>query len=314
MKISQIGEFGLIQVLKGILSSPIIGDDTAPVEINGETLLLTTDCMVEDRHFKRSYAPQVVGWKVISVNVSDVVASGGIALYALVSLALPDIEVAYVEGLYRGIKEACSFYGCQVVGGNITKSEKIAVDVFMLGKTDRFVSRAGAKPGDKLYVSGTLGDAKAGLELLLLEKKKYEDFEVKLIERHIRPTARIDYIKHIRKYANACIDISDGLSSDVWHLSNMSGVKISIKSEDIPVSEELRLFCKKHGKDPLEYALTGGEDYQLLFTHPEDRYNPFMDMKCIGVVEEGTGVYIDGETLHPTGFDHFKDPNRGGRT
>ncbi len=306
MRISQIGEFGLIEVLKGILSSPLIGDDTAPIEINSKTLLLTTDCMVEDRHFKRFYAPEVVGWKAISVNVSDVVASGGTALYALVSLALPDVEVAYVKGLYRGIKEACNFYKCQVVGGNITKSEKIAIDVFMLGETDRFVSRSGAKPGDKLYVSGTLGDAKAGLELLLLEKKRYEDFELKLIERHIRPTARVDYIKHIHKYANACIDISDGLSSDVWHLSKMSKVKINIRSDNIPISEELRLFCRKHGKDPLEYALTGGEDYQLLFTHPEDRYNPFLDMKCIGFVEEGSGVYLDGKPLEPMGFDHFR--------
>ncbi|ADO45972.1 thiamine-monophosphate kinase [Hydrogenobacter thermophilus TK-6] len=306
MRISQVGEFGLIQILKGILSSPVIGDDTAPVHLNDKTLLLTTDSMLEDRHFKRFYPPQAVGWKAISVNVSDVVASGGNPLWVLISLALPDLEVSYVESLYEGIKTACDFYNCHVVGGNLTKSDRIMIDVFMIGKAERFVSRSGAKPGDKLYVSGTLGDSKAGLELLLMERRQYEEFELKLIERHTRPTARIDYTRHISKYANACIDISDGLSSDVWHISRMSNVKININSKDIPISQELRLFCNKHGKDPLDYALSGGEDYQLLFTHPEDRYNPFLDMRSIGSVEEGYGVYLDGRELSPSGFDHFK--------
>ncbi len=306
MRISQIGEFGLIERLKNILSSPLIGDDTAPIQIDSKTFLLTTDSMIEDRHFKRFYPPQAIGWKVISINVSDVVSSGGTPLYTLVSLALPDLEVSYVDALYSGIKTACEFYGCQVVGGNLAKSEKISIDVFMMGKAERFVSRAGARPGDKLYVSGTLGDAKAGLELLLFEKKHYEEFELKLIERHTRPTARIDYIKHISKYANACIDLSDGLSSDAWHISNMSRVRLSIKKDKIPISQELYLFCKKHGKDPTQYALSGGEDYQLLFTHPKDRYNPFLDMTIIGDVEEGTGVYLNGELMHPEGFDHFK--------
>lgn len=306
MRISQIGEFGLIERLKNILSSQLIGDDTAPIQINSKTFLLTTDSMIEDRHFKRFYPPQAIGWKVISINVSDVVSCGGTPLYALVSLALPDLEVSYVDALYSGIKTACEFYGCQVVGGNLAKSEKISIDVFMMGKAERFVSRAGAKPGDKLYVSGTLGDAKAGLELLLFEKRHYEEFELKLIERHTRPTARIDYIKHISKYANACIDLSDGLSSDAWHISNMSRVKLSIKKDKIPISQELYLFCKKHGKDPTQYALSGGEDYQLLFTHPKDRYNPFLDMTIIGDVEEGSGVYLNEELIHPEGFDHFK--------
>ncbi len=307
MKVSKIGEFGLIEVLKKILSSPLIGDDTAPFEVNGKTFLLTVDTMLEDRHFKRNYAPSSIGWKAVSINVSDIVASGGEPLCLLISLMLPDIEVSYVEEVYTGIKMACDFYKCEAIGGNLTKSEKVCIDVFMVGKTERFVSRSGAKVGDGLYVSGTLGDSKAGLELLLMERKSYEDFELKLIERHTRPTARIDYTKHISKYANACIDISDGLSSDAWHLSKRSCVKLSLRKDRVPFSKELALFCKKHGKDPLSYALHGGEDYQLLFTHQESKYNPFLDMSLIGGVEEGEGVYIDGEELAPLGFDHFSN-------
>ena len=306
MKVSHIGEFGLIERLKNILSAEEIGDDTACVNIESSNVLLTSDILLQDRHFKMSYPPQAVGWKAISVNVSDVVANGVVPLFVLVSLLLPDVDVSYVEELYRGIKSACEFYKCKVVGGNVTKSEKLGVDIFMIGITDRFVGRGGAKVGDGVFVSGTLGDSRAGLELLLMEKRVYEDFELALIERHVRPTARIDYIKHIQKYANASMDISDGLSSDVNHLAKRSNVRIEIYREKLPISEELSLFCKKHGKDPYEYALVGGEDYQLLFTHPPERMNPFLDMTQIGYVKEGRGVFINGVELPPMSFDHFK--------
>lgn len=305
MNISHIGEFGLIERLKNILSNPIIGDDTAQVSVGSHTLLLTCDVLVENRHFKRHYLPSAVGWKAISVNVSDVVANGGEAVYALVSLVLPDLEVKYVEELYEGIKRACDFYKCQVVGGNISKGEFLVVDVFMVGKAKRFVGRRGAKVGDAVFVSGTLGDSKAGLELLLMEKREYEDFELRLIEKHLRPTARIDFANHIAKYANASMDISDGLSSDAHKLAKASGVKIRLFSEKIPLSEELIAFCKKHRKDPLTYALSGGEDYELLFTHPYHMLNPFLSMVQIGVVEEGEGVFLDDKPLDPLGFDHF---------
>ncbi|RMH80913.1 MAG: thiamine-phosphate kinase [Acidobacteria bacterium] len=306
MRISQIGEFGLIERIKAIIGNPVIGDDTAPVNIDTQTLLFTCDILIQDRHFKLSYPSSAVGWKAISVNVSDVVANGGEPLYALVSLVLPDMEVDYVEGLYEGIKRACDFYGCKVVGGNIGKGEKLAIDLFMVGKTGRFVGRRGARLGDSLFVSGTLGDSRAGLELLLMERKNYEPFELRLIEKHLRPTARVDLSKHISKHANASMDISDGLSSDVEKLSKASNVRIRLFSEKIPISEELRLFCKKHGKDPIEYALIGGEDYELLFTHPFEKLNPFLSMFHIGIVEEGEGIFLDHKPIEPMGFDHFR--------
>ncbi len=306
MRISDIGEFGLIERLKSILQSELIGDDTAPITVGESTLLLTCDLLLQDRHFKLHYPPSAVGWKAISVNVSDVVANGGEPIYCLVSLTLPDLEVRYVEEIYSGIKKACEFYSCQVVGGNVSKGDKLCIDVFMVGKAERFVGRGGAKVGDGVFVSGTLGDSRAGLELLQMEKKYYEDFELRLIEKHLRPTARIDFIRHISKYANASMDISDGLSSDVEKLSKASQVKISLFSDKIPISQELVSFCKRHGKDPLEYALSGGEDYELLFTHPPERLNPFLSMVQIGFVEEGEGIFIDGKPLKPTGFDHFR--------
>ncbi|MCS7307266.1 MAG: thiamine-phosphate kinase, partial [Aquificaceae bacterium] len=268
--------------------------------------LLTCDTLVEDRHFKISYPPSAIGWKAISVNVSDVVANGGTPAYALISLVLPDVQVSFVEEVYLGVKKACEFYRCQVVGGNVSKGDKVCVDVFLVGETERFVGRRGSVEGDWVFVSGPLGDSRAGLELLLMEKKNYEDFELSLIERHLRPTARVDFAKHISKYANASMDISDGLSIDAHRLAQASGVRLNLFSKNIPISQELRSFCRKHGKDPLQYALLGGEDYQLLFTHPAGRFNPFLSMFHIGVVEKGQGVYLDNNPVEPEGFDHFR--------
>ena len=304
MRISEIGEFGLIERLKDILRAEEIGDDCAVVTFDQKHLLLTTDALVEDIHFLEKIAPEALGWKAVSVNVSDIVSCGGSPLYLLVSLIIPDIDSRWVERLYEGIRKACEFYNCTVVGGNISRGEKKTIDVFALGRTAKPVLRSGAKPGETLFVSGTLGDSRAGLELLREERKDYRSFELKLIERHTRPSARVDYIKHLERYASSCIDISDGLLQDAGHLARMSGIALEIDPKAIPISEELKAFCEDRGRDPLEYALRGGEDYQLLFTHPRKDQNPFLDMTPIGEVREGKGVFVEGREAEG-GFSHF---------
>jgi thiamine-monophosphate kinase len=306
MKVSQLGEFGLIKYLKGRFSLEEVGDDTACVKVGESFLLLSCDTLLEGRHFLGSYPMSAVGWKGVSACVSDLIANGGKPLYLLITLLLPDVELKKVDELYEGITRACEFYGVKLVGGNVVKSERLGIDLFGVGLAERFVGRGGAKVGDGIFVSGTLGDALAGLELILMEKRHYEDFELRLIERHLRPTARIDYIAHISKYANASMDISDGLSSDIQHMAKRSGLRFSVQKERLPLSKELLEYAKRQGKDPYNYALRGGEDYQLLFTHPPSRINPFLDMTQIGAVEEGEGVFLDGAPLEAQGFDHFK--------
>jgi len=304
MRISDIGEFGLIAKISGILGASEIGDDCAVIPLGERNLLLTTDALVEGVHFLESIPPEALGWKAVSVNVSDVVACGGRPGHLLISLVLPDMEANWVERLYEGIKRACDFYECRVVGGNLSRGGVKIIDVFVLGEAKRPVLREGAKPGEKLFVSGTLGDSRAGLELLKEGRRDYKPHELTLIERHTRPTARKDYVRHIAKYASACIDISDGLIQDAGHLAERSGVRIDIDSKAIPLSEELKRFCEERERDPLAYALGGGEDYQLLFTHDGIHQNPFMDMTPIGEVREGKGVYVDGKESRG-GFSHF---------
>jgi thiamine-monophosphate kinase len=306
MKVSQLGEFGLIEYLKSRFSLEEVGDDTACVKVGESLLLLTCDTLLEGRHFLGFYSMSAVGWKGVSACVSDLIANGGKPLYLLITLLLPDVELKKVDELYEGITKACEFYGVKLVGGNVVKSERFGIDLFGVGLAERFVGRSGAKVGDGIFVSGTLGDSLAGLELILMEKRHYEDFELRLIERHLRPTARIDYVAHISKYANASMDISDGLSSDIQHMAKRSGLRFSIQKEKLPLSRELVEYAKRHGKDPYSYALRGGEDYQLLFTHSPSRINPSLDMTQIGTVEEGEGVFLDGAPLEAQGFDHFK--------
>ena len=304
MRLSQIGEDGIIEKIVEIVGNGSIGDDCASVNIDGRYLLLTTDVLVEDIHFVREILPSAIGWKAITANVSDIVAGGGRPKWALVSLILPDIDMAYLEEIYRGMRSACEFYGCRVVGGNISRGRAIAVDIFMVGEAGRAVGRRGALPGDTVYVSGTLGDSRAGFEIFMSKRRDLEDFEKALVERHIRPTARLDYVKHIEKHARASMDISDGLIVDASRLAKRSGIRIDIDSGSLPVSAELMTFCKRYGKDPMEYALAGGEDYQLLFCHPRERENPFLDMTPIGTVMEGEGLFIDGKALEG-GYRHF---------
>ncbi len=305
-----IGEFELIKRLKDILNEDTIGDDTAYIKIGDEGLNLTCDSLIEDVHFLIKYPPESIGFKAISVNVSDVVANGGAPLYGLVSLMIPSyIDSRFIERVYQGIKSACEFYKLKIVGGNISKAQKLGIDVFLIGKVDRFVGRAGANIGDDIVVSGTLGDSYAGF-WLLTNKESYENFELRLIERHLRPSARIDYINHIKKYANASMDVSDGLSSDIWHMAKRSNVLIELYKEKIPISDELKMFCEKYGFDPYDIALKGGEDYQILFSQNPKHFNPFLDSTVIGkVIEKGKSMVImDGKELERRGFDHFNNP------
>jgi thiamine-monophosphate kinase len=301
MKISKIGEFGLIERIKKTLNNPDIGSDCAPVVIGSSTYLVTCDILIEDRHFLRGYPPQMVGFKAIAVNASDIVASGGRPESALISLTLPDIEVSYVDQLYKGIITACKAYGCKIIGGNIARSDKIAIDVFMIGKTDKFIKRKTAKVGDRIFVTGFLGDSKAGLELLLKNKTPLEPFEKILVRRHLRPEIKINISDYLVKNASSSMDLSDGLSSDINQLFDKKRVRIMIDSNKIPVSKELYKFCKKYHYDAISYAMSGGEDYKILFTQKK-KDSPFFE---IGHIEKGTGIYVDDKKFDRTSFDHF---------
>ncbi len=308
MNVKDIGEFGLIDRLTKFLpikdENVIVGygDDCACVKVGNNLLLLTIDIQVENVHFiKEKVDPIDLGWKLSTSNVSDVVACGGKPKWALISLGLPkDTDIDFIEKIYFGIKEAQEYYGFYTIGGNCSSSKEILIDMALIGESDVFISRSGSKQNQYVYLSGPLGCSKAGLELLLMDKVEYEDFEKELIKKHTKPIARVDLVDII-KQSYACIDISDGLSSDLYHVSKQSNVKIVLEKEKLPIDENLKKFCLKYNKNPLDYILTSGEEYQIVLISDKE-----LPLFKIGYTEEGFGLYLDSEPIKERGFNHFK--------
>ena len=290
MELKDIGEFGLIKRLtKNITLDKErvimgVGDDVAVVKTKAEEyLLLTCDILIEGTHFtKETITPCQLGKKVVAINVSDIAAKGGIPKQALISIGLPkDTKVVYVEQIYRGIKEQSKKFNIDIVGGNTALSkDKIFIDLFLVGeiKPDLLLLRSGAKPDDKILVTGNLGDSSAGLKIIENQDLKLEDikfekkYKTKLKQAHLSPNPRVLESRIIAKsnFANSMMDISDGLSSDLAKICEASNVGAIIWEEKIPVSKETLAFAKSIGKSPFNFALHGGEDYELLFTIPKE--------------------------------------------
>lgn len=308
-----MGEFDLIAKLAARVGAPRIpgaigiGHDCAALPDRDGYLLLKCDVAVEGRHFVRGLIPPPdIGWRIATATVSDIAAGGGRPLAALVSLGVPrDFPEAELEAIYDGLAEASRAYGFDVLGGNVSGAGELFIDMFMAGKARRFLPRSGAVPGDLLVLSGPLGDSAAGLEIL----RGGGALEHPLALRHRRPRARLDLVDALQASAHACIDISDGLSSELNHLARASRACLKVERQRIPVSDALRAHCAQAGKDPVDYALSGGEDYELLFAVPRGGgLQPFgaLGTRVIGEVAAGSGVLLDGQPLAPTGWDHLR--------
>jgi thiamine-monophosphate kinase len=309
-----MGEFELIAKLAARLGPPRIpgaigiGHDCAALPDGDGFLLLKCDAAVENRHFIRGLLPpEDIGWRIATANVSDIAASGGTPTAALVSLGVPAaVPEPELERVYDGLAEAARHYGFDVLGGNVSGASELFIDVFMVGRAKRFLPRSGAQPGDLIVVSGNLGDSAAGLEAL--KRGGSAALEQPLVRRHRRPRARLDLAQTLGRIAHACTDISDGLSSELNHLAEASGVCLTIERDRIPLSEDLRRHAEQAGRDPVDYALSGGEDYELLFTLPRGALSALggAGTRILGEVTAGTGVLLDGKELKATGWDHLR--------
>ena len=328
MKIGQIGEFGLIDRIKEDLiveaSSVIegIGDDAAVVLATPKHFqLLTTDMLVEGIHFDLStISPWQIGYKAMAVNLSDIAAMGGMPRQALISLALPaESSVEFVEGLYQGLKEIARQHGVNIVGGDTVASRSgLVINVVVLGEVEpAFLQRrSGAKPGDLIIVGGCLGDSAAGLELLSRGEWEALDFAWPLVTSHLTPRPQLAEGRILAAQgATSMNDISDGLASEANEVARASQVCLRLEAERIPLSPALREAAMYMGKDALQYALYGGEDYKLLATLPPENLaavSAEADICVIGVVESGeSGVFLleeDGalSRIEARGYNHFE--------
>ncbi len=352
MKLSTIGEFGLIHAIQqlspGRSSDTMIGigDDAAVLKIGPAKLLLaTTDMMIERVHFDLSCTDfYSLGWKSAAVNLSDIAAMGGVPRFCLTALALPArIPVGSVMDFYRGFNALLRVHKTILVGGDTCSSKGgLVINVTVLGEAKKrtVVSRTGAKQGDRIFVTGTLGDSGAGLELLRKRATgqgsrggrlmsgarsqkpgvRSKDFYSELIQRHLRPVPRVEWGRKLALSgcASSMIDISDGLSSDLSHLCEESGVGAVLRADKIPFSTSLKRSADLLRKHPMYYAMSGGEDYELLFTVPLTRMKTLESLHIpvteIGTITAGNAMFLlnaagKKTALKPAGYNHFKRAN-----
>jgi thiamine-monophosphate kinase len=317
--LSELGEFGLIDHLtKGFepkLSSTVkaIGDDAAVLNFENKHTVVTTDLLVEGVHFDLAYMPlKHLGYKAVMVNASDVYAMNAKATQITVSIAASNrFPVEALEELYSGIELAAKLYNIDVVGGDTTSSTSglfISITALGVAEKEDIVYRSGAKPNDLLVVTGDLGAAYMGLQILEREKEVFKanpnaqpdlDPYTYLIERQLKPEARKDIaplLKELGVKPTSMIDISDGLSSEIIHLCKSSQVGANLFEEKIPLDPAVISVCEEFDIDSTTIALSGGEDYELLFTISQDDYekikaNP--NLSVIGhMTEEKEGMHL----------------------
>ncbi len=337
--IGNIGEFALIDRLQQFLQVPSdshvvksIGDDCAVLQPSPDAeLILTTDSQEEGVHYRLDWStPEEIGWRCLAVNVSDIAAMAGRPLGAVVALSLPsDLEVAFVDGLYTGMQNLARQMACPIIGGNMTKTTgRVSVTITVLGEVPRgqAIYRSGAQAGDAIWVTGPLGGAKAGLEALLKPEAVRGVPTAYALACYRRPQPRLWEAQFLRQRVelHSLLDISDGLSGDLRHICEASGVGAQIEADAVPIHDDTRQIADAVQADPLWYALHGGEDFELCFTALPMQVEPIRaeferrfhrSLVRVGTIRQGEGVTLKQpngleDVLPARGYDHFRSTAR----
>jgi thiamine-monophosphate kinase len=337
-EISSLGEFGLIDHLTKNIeiqnASTVVGvgDDAAVIDHFGKQTVITNDLLIEGVHFDLMYTPlKHLGYKTVVVNVSDLYAMNATPTHITLGIAFSNrFSLEALDDFYEGVYAACERYNVDLVGGDTTSSQKgFIISCTAIGEVtpDKFVKRSTAQKGDLLCVSGDLGAAYLGLTLLEREKQIFlenpkiqPDLEGEkyIVGRILKPEARKDIIKFFEEkklQPTSMIDVSDGLSSEILHICKQSKLGCVLYEDKIPVAEETRMAAFKFNLDPTACALSGGEDYELLFTVGQDDYSKIQDNADISIIgyltmeEEGVNIFTKGGGKHAItaqGWNAFK--------
>ncbi|HET6625465.1 MAG TPA: thiamine-phosphate kinase [Nocardioidaceae bacterium] len=309
--LADLGEFGLVNALKArftqgehVLLGP--GDDAAVVAVPDGRVLVSTDLLVETRHFRRDWASALdIGHKAAAQNLSDLNAMGGRATALTVGLAAPpDLPAAWALELADGIAEEAALVDASVVGGDVTRADAVMIAITVLGVCETEpVRRSGARPGDVVALAGRQGWAAAGLAVLA---RGFRSPRV-LVEAHRRPEPPYRAGAQAAALgATAMIDVSDGLLGDLAHIAEDSGVSVDVRTDSFEIPEPLRAVGAALGADPMQFILTGGDDYALVATFPAGTALPD-GWRQIGEVSDGSGLTVDGtEREGATGHQHFR--------
>ena len=316
-------EFDFIYHIKKSFGLDRVGDDCAVLPKSDQAdLLITADMLVEDVDFRLGWTtPEFLGHKALAVSLSDIAAMGGRPTFAMLSIGVPERlwNGEFLDTFYTGWHCLAREFGVELVGGDVSRvPDKLVIDSIVLGEAGRgrAIPRSGAKPGDKIYVSGRLGGAAGGLFLLESGNRHGQELnpaEQGLIDRQLRPRPRLDISHAIAKVgASAMIDLSDGLSSDLAHICESSGVGARIFFDRLPIDDRLAPVFDSDDRR-LHFALDGGEDFELLFTLDAEKILPAGsgDLTCIGEITANSGkieLIRDGvaSEIKPKGYQHFR--------
>ena len=336
-EISSLGEFGLIDHLtnnndiKNVSTILGIGDDGAVIDHFGRQTVISTDLLLEGIHFDLSYTPlKHLGYKSVVVNVSDIYAMNAIPTQIVMSLAFSNrFSVETLDEFYSGVYAACETYGVDLIGGDTSTSQRgFVISITAIGEVapDKYVKRSGAKPNDLICVSGELGGAFLGLTLLEREKKIFEttgaqpdlEGQAVIVGRLLKPEARKDIIEYFAEaeiMPTSMIDISDGLSSDLLHICKQSNTGCVLYEDKLPLNDEAKEFAYKLQLDPTACALSGGEDYELLFTVAQTDFEKIKVNSSVSIIgymteaAEGKNIITRGGNKHALvaqGWNHLK--------
>jgi thiamine-monophosphate kinase len=322
--LSGLGEFGIIGLFRKaakpgrrwVVSG--IGDDCAVLDAGGdERLLVTTDMLVERVHFLRDkITPRQLGYKSLSVNISDIAAMGGEPTAAFLAWGLTeDLDRKFIDGFKDGLLQCAREYEVDLLGGDTTASKAdIIACLTVLGRArqEEVITRSGARPGDVIMLGGVVGDSGAGLHLVLNDDAEVSDEDrQQLLSAHLEPKPQVELGRRLAtgQLATAMIDVSDGVLQDLSHIAAESGVGADIDADALPLSDAARRLAKSAGVDPRDWGLSGGEDYVLLFCVPPDKQSG-IEATPIGVItaERRIRVCKDGnwKEVPPAGYDHFR--------
>jgi thiamine-monophosphate kinase len=324
--VSDVGEVPLVELARKICKSgPRVklgpGDDAAVVETDGIYLVVTTDMLVSRTHFPPGTEAEQIGHKAVVSNLSDLAAMGADPLGLVFSIAFPrSTEIDFVKRLLKGLDKTSREYGAYVVGGDLDESDDVIIagTAFGIAPNGKYITRSGAKPGDLVAVTGSLGAAAAGLKILL-DGLKARGFK-QLIKAQLEPKARVREGKLIAQSgrATSMIDITDGFAASLWLIARESGVKIVVDEDKLPIDDLTKRFAHKYGLSAKDLALFGGDDLELIFTIKREGWEKVeseirgigSDITLIGEVKEGKGVYIrrgeEIEKLPDRGYRHFQ--------
>lgn len=318
VKIMDLGSLGERKILENIVfkyldsKQKYIDEDAVAIRIGNKNIIMNVDTFVKSTDMPKSMGYYHVGWRIVTMTMSDIIAKSGVPKVFLCSITAPiDMNEKNFKDILSGIRDACNYYRCKYLGGDLGSGEDLVVSGVGIGLSDKFIARSEAKVGETVWVTGEFSISAIALHFLLHGGKKIGGLEV-IIEKFFRPTVEPDLALALYDIASASIDSSDGLAVALNEISRLSNVSITL--ENIPIAKAVYDYARVNNLDPMKMALYCGEEYEIIFTtkaSEDEVYEIFEKYKLrrpikIGIVRRGTGVYYGGKKIPRKGWEHFR--------